>query len=348
LLAKYKGFYWLLIIILFLVGCSLQQDTQTPNGELVFTATPLPTATPADTLTPLSPVGVFLTPPEVDPNLVEELNPLIGGYIRAEGLRFQVLETMAPGDFLRDDFRLVVVLPPYPDLEALAQRAPDTKFLAVGFNDLDPLDNLSVLRFGGGDYDVQGFIAGYIAAMITTDWRVAVLSIQESEDALAAREGFWVGVKYFCGLCNPKYAPMGINYVYPKYIDLPVDASDLEIEANVNLLIDRAVNTFYIVPGAGDPKIYSMLISNNKLIIGPGSDFREEYRDFWVASLEYDLLQAIKEYWPEFLENQSGGEYIPPLLINDVNPDLLSQGKLQAVKSIQEEVSAGFIKTTSE
>ena len=347
-MVKYKQIYWLLLIILFLVGCSSPQDTQTPPGEPVFTETPVLTPTQADTPTPLSPVGVFLTPPESDPTLVDELNTLIGEYIRAEGLRFQVLETMAPGDFLADDFRYVVVLPPYPNLKALAQGAPDTKFLAVGFNDLDPLENLSILRFGGGDYGVQGFVAGYIAAIITTDWRVAVLSVQESDDALAAREGFRVGVKYFCGLCNPKYAPTGINYIYPKYIDLPVDASDLEIEANVNLLIDRAVNTFYIVPGAGDQKIYRMLISNNKLIIGPGSDFREEYRDNWVASLEYDLVQAFKEYWPEFLENQSGSEHIPPLLINDVNPDLLSQGKLQAVKSIQEEVSAGYIKTTFE
>jgi hypothetical protein len=346
-LTKFRGFYWLLIILLFLVGCSSQPDTETPTAEPVFKETPVLTATPAETSTPLSPVGVFLTPPEADPNLVKELNPLIGGYIRAEGLRFQVLETMALGDFLADDFRFVVVLPPYPDLETLAQGAPDTKFLAVGFNDLDPLNNLSVLRFER-DYDVQGFVAGYIAAMITTDWRVAVLSVQESEDALAAREGFRVGVKYFCGLCNPKYAPTGINYVYPKYIDLPVNPSDPEIEANVNLLIDRAVNTFYVVPGAGDQKIYRMLISNNKLIIGSGSDFREEYRDNWVASLEYDLVQAVKEYWPEFLENQSGSEYILPLLINDVNPDLLSQGKLQAVKSIQEEVSAGYIKTTFE
>ncbi len=347
-MARQKKYYWLFIIVFILVGCSLQPDTQTPSIEPNFTETPVPTATLADTPTPLSPVGVFLTPPESDPSLVEELNPLVGGYIRAEGLRFQVLETMAPGDFQTDDFQLVIVLPPYPDLETLAQGAPDTKFLAVGFNDLDPLDNLSVLRFGGGDFGVQGFAAGYIAAMITTDWRVAVLSVQESDDALAAREGFRVGVKYFCGLCNPKYAPTGIHYMYPKYIDLPVDPSDLDIEFNVNILIDRAVNTFYIVPGAGNQKIYQMLINNDKLIIGPGSDFREEYRDNWVASLEYDLVQAFKEYWPEFLENQSGSEHIPPLLINDVNPDLLSQGKLQAVKSILEEVSAGYIKTTFE
>ncbi|MCJ7718220.1 MAG: hypothetical protein MUO54_17100, partial [Anaerolineales bacterium] len=312
-----KRFYWLILILIFLAGCSSGQDTEVPTGELVPTEISLPTALPADTATPLSPVGVFITPQGSDPKLVEELNPLVGEYIKAEGLRYQVLEIMSVEDFQRDDFRLVIVLPPYPDLETLVQGAPATKFLAVGFNDIDPQENLSVLRFGGGNFDVQGFVAGYIAAMITTDWRVAVLSIQESEDALAAREGFRVGVKYFCGLCNPQYAPAGINYIYPKYIDLPVEATELEIEVNVNILIDRAVNTYYIVPGAGNEQIYRMLVNNNKLIIGPGIDFSEEYRDNWVASLEYDLVAAFNEIWPMFISTDTGIEHTPPLLFTD-------------------------------
>jgi len=343
-----KRFYWLILIFLILAGCSSGQDIEVPNGDLIATETSPPAAVPIDTPTPLAPVGLFLTPPGSDPNLVEELNPLVGEYIKAEGYRYQVLETMSVEDFQRDDFRLVVVLPPYPDLEALVLGAPGTKFLAVGFNDVDPLENLSVLRFGGGDYDVQGFIAGYIAAMITTDWRVAVLSVQESDDALAAREGFRVGVKYFCGLCNPKYAPTGINYIYPKYIDLPVGATDLEIEANVNLLIDRAVNTFYIAPGTGNENIYRMLINNNKLIIGPGADYNEEYRDNWVTSLEYDLVAAFNEIWPEFLITETGIEQIPPLLFTDINSELLSPGKLNLAEGILEEVSSGYIKTTFE
>ncbi|MEE9599572.1 MAG: hypothetical protein V3V66_03845 [Anaerolineales bacterium] len=343
-----KRFYWLILIFLILAGCSSGQDTEVPNGELIAIETSPPTAAPIDTSTPLSPVGVFLTPPGSDLNLVEELNPLVGEYIKAEGFRYQVLETMSVGDFQRDDFRLVIVLPPYPDLEALVLGAPGTKFLAVGFNDVDPLENLSVLRFGGGDYDVQGFIAGYIAAMITTDWRVAVLSVQESDDTLAAREGFRVGVKYFCGLCNPKYAPAGINYIYPKYIDLPVGATDLEIEANVNLLIDRAVNTYYIVPGAGHEIIYRLLINNDKLIIGPGSDYNEEYRDNWVTSLEYDQVAAFNEIWPMFLLTETGIEHIPPLLFTNVNGELLSPGKLNLAEGILEEVLIGYIKTTFE
>jgi hypothetical protein len=187
-----------------------------------------------------------------------------------------------------------------------------------------------------------------MAAMITTDWRVGVLSLQESEDALAAWEGFRVGVKYYCGLCNPKYAPIGINYVYPKYTDLPVDASDPEIEFNVNFLIDRVVNTFYVVPGVGTPKIYSMLIDNEKLIIGSGSDFKEEYRDYWVASLEFDLLASFQDFWPEFLAAETGIEGSPPLLITDINSDLLSPGKVRLVEDILEEVTSGYIQTSFE
>ena len=104
--------------------------------------------------------------------MIDELNPIIGSYIRDLGLRFQVLTNLTEDDFQQDEYQIVVVLAPFPDLQTLAESTPDTKFLAVGFNDLAPGENLSVLRSGGGDYDIQGFIAGYIAALITPDWRV--------------------------------------------------------------------------------------------------------------------------------------------------------------------------------
>ena len=344
---KKIGLYWLIAVFL-MAGCSFNAGPDTPGAEITATEELTLTEIPTETPISLPPVGVFLTPDGSDSDLVEELNPLFSAYIKEQGLRYQVLPNLSADDFETEDFQIVIVLPPFPDLETLAQQAPQTKFLAVGFNDLDPLENLSVLRSGGGAFDVQGFIAGYIAAMITTDWRVGVLSIQENENALAAREGFQVGVKYYCGLCNPKYAPTGINYIYPKYIDLPVDVTDLEVEANVNFLVDRAVNTYYIVPQLGKDQVYRMLVGYQKKMIGPGSDFREEYRDYWVASLEYDLVAALQEFWPEFITTEFGIEGTPPLLITDINPDLLSPGKLKMVESILDEVSNGYIGTSFE
>lgn len=345
---KYRAIYWLVLIAFLLTGCGTNTGETASPAEGTATAVSEPTSTPSDTPTPLSPVGVLLTPPGSDQNLVEDLNPIIGSYIRDLGLRFQVLINLSPDDFQHDDYRIVVVLAPFPDLQPLAESAPETKFLAIGFNDLVPSENLSVLRSGGGEYDIQGFIAGYIAALITPDWRVGALSVQENPDALAARDGFRTGVKYYCGLCNPKYAPTGINYLYPKFIDLPVDATDSQISANVDFMVDRAVNTFYIVPGVGTPQMYRMLVAYQKNIIGSGTDYLEEYKDNWVVSLEYDLITALEEFWPQFMEADTGLEHTPPLLLTDINYDLLSEGKVMLVEKILEEVSGGYIKTSYE
>jgi hypothetical protein len=340
---KGKILYWFLVIVIVLAGCSTGSETP---PEVIGTATASPTPQPTNTPTPLAPVGVFLTPEGSNPGLIEELGPLVGKYIKEEGLRYQILPNLTASDFQNEQYAIVVVIPPFPELTALAESAPDTKFLAIGFDGLNTGDNLSLLGSGGADFDIQGFIAGYIAAMITPDWRVGALSVQDDPNALAARNGFRTGVKYFCGLCNPKYAPTGINYLYPKFIDLPAGAADAEISVNIDILVDRFVNTFYIIPGVGTPQIYRKLIANEKNIIGSGIDYREEYRDFWVASLEYDLVNALVEFWPRFLETETGLEELPPLLITDVNPDLLSEGKLILVGKILEEVQAGFIKTS--
>jgi hypothetical protein len=147
-------------------------------------------------------------------------------------------------------------------------------------------------------------------------------------------------------LCNPKYAPTGINYIYPKYIDLPVDANDLQVNANIDFLVDRAVNTFYIVPGVGSQNIYRTLVGNQKLIIGSGSDYNDEYKDFWVVSLDYDLIESLHEIWPEFLLAEEGIEKTPPLLLNDINYELLSEGKLILVEKVLKDVTDGFINTS--
>jgi len=337
--------YWLLLGVLLLSGCSGNPETQVP-GDIEPVSSPVIEVKSTDTPAPLAPVGVLIIPAGDDQALADELNSVIGDYIRAEGLRFQVLTFLTEDDFAREDYQIVVALPPFPEITELAQNHPDTRFLAVGFNDIEPSSNLSVLRSGGGAYDIQGFAAGYIAAMITTDWRVGVLSVQENDDAQAAREGFRVGVKYYCGLCNPKYAPTGVNYVYPKYIDLPVDASDEDIYANIDLLVDRYVNTFYVVPGVGSQIIYRSLIGYEKLIIGSGSDFQEEYRDNWVVSLEYDLVSTLIETWPTFISTETGFIESPPLLLTDINYDLLSEGKVKQVYKILEELRAGFINTS--
>jgi len=337
-----------LILAILIGGCIGPLAQNTPTADLVELPTETIPPTPTDTPVPLAPVGVLLSSGDVDPNLSSELIPLIVEKIKAEGLRYQERQTMTVDDFSQDEYQMVVVLSPYPELQTLAAAAPGTKFLAVGFSDLDPALNLHVIQPGQDNFGVQGFIAGYIAAMITTDWRVGALAIQNFEGSTSAREGFVQGARYFCGLCNPKYAPTGVNYLYPKFIDLPEDATELEIQANVQLMLDRAVKTFYLAPGAGTPQILSQLAAGDVKIIASGGGYQEEFKNNWVATLDFDLVQSFEDYWPEFISSEEGGEYIPPLLITNVNSDLLSPGKLAAAQRIMSEVNSGLISTTQE
>jgi hypothetical protein len=65
-----------------------------------------------------------------------------------------------------------------------------------------------------------------------------------------------------------------------------------------------------------------------------------------VASLGYDLVTYLEDFWPRFLEADSGISDTPPLLLMDINPALLSEGKVKLVERMIQEVSSGLIKTS--
>lgn len=344
--------FWLirLMVLLPLSWAACSADSPAPTGTApveVQTAIPA-SATVAPSPTPSVPVGILLRPDGGEEYFGPESEAAIKAGIQEQGLRYQTRDTLRAVDFNEDEILYVVVLPPYPDLAELAASAPGTSFLGVGFDDLDPADNLSVIRSGKADLDIQGFVAGYISAMITPDWRVASVGLSGDQPSEAARQGFVVGVKYLCGLCLPKYAPTGPNYLYPKYVELSPEGTAGEHQAEIQVLLNRAVETIYVVPGTVDPELFDFLISSGVVLIGDGSDYRPEYSSQWAASLAFDFGGALADYLPEFFSGAVGDVIQVPLSIRDVNPDLLSPGKLNAAQSILEEVSAGWISTSQE
>ncbi|MEA2008447.1 MAG: hypothetical protein U9O54_04960, partial [Chloroflexota bacterium] len=216
-----------IVIASLVVGCVEAVPEASPVPPDVIQASSSPTAesspSPSTTATtaPL-PLGILLASPDADPGLVDDLRLLASTSAEEAGLRFQVRETLSEKDFQSDDLTWVVALPPLANLADLASIAPQTKFLAVGFSNLEATDNLGVIVPGNANLGQQGFLAGYIAAMITPDWRVGVISLAEDEAAAAAREGFIAGAIYFCGLCRPEYPPF---FEYPLFVELASGAS---------------------------------------------------------------------------------------------------------------------------
>jgi hypothetical protein len=318
-------------------GLAPATATNTPAPTVTLT----PTSTPKPTPTPLPPVGVFLAPAQADPEWVAEIQPLLSEWIPENGMRFQIRPSLSVDDLGKDDFEIIIALPPAPDLAGLISAAPDTRFLAVGVQDLDPAPNLTLIGGDGDRLDQQGFIAGFIAAVITPDWRTGVISVADSEEGQEARQGFITGVRYYCGLCLPTYPPF---LKYPLYVELLGSATEQEWQAAADFLIQRSVETIYVVPGAGNDQLLRYLARSEIKIIA-GVTPPAEAGDQWVASLRFSPLQVFQEAWPVFVSGQDGKVYPVPLSIMDVNPDLLSPGRQRLVEETLANLLDGFIDT---
>lgn len=331
-----------ILIAGLLVACNKAPATPTATPELVIipTATQEVLPTPTATQTPAPSLAVLLAGPGADMEQAGVLQTLLNDTITEADLHWQVRQQLTPAD-LTSAVRLVVALPPDPGLAALAAAAPETQFLAVGIPGLEPVANLSVVGAQGPRPDQQGFIAGYIAAMLTPDWRVGAITISDSAEGRAARSGFLNGAVFFCGLCNQSYPPF---YSYPRYVELPVSASSAEWQAAANHMIDYYVETVYVAPGAGDPIMLSTLAAAGINLIGSGTP-AEAIRPNWVISFNSDPLALVQQVLPEILAGQ-GEQNLPlPLEFTQINAELLTPGKQALAEQILADLLSGYIDT---
>jgi len=339
------------ILVLLLIGlvwltaaCSSPvisgAPTDTPPDEATQTATP---AAPA-TQTPTAAIGTIylVVGHDADPAMEAELQTLLQELAGNLGLRFQVRQELAEAEL--PSAPLVVVADPYPDLPALVSASPQTHFLAIGFPDIEPGTNLSVIKANAVPADQVGFIAGFMAATISADWRAAVITEVDSDIGETISVGFMNGVYYMCGLCRPVYPPFP-SAGYPLYVELQQDAGQTDWESAANYLEVWGVHTVYIQPSVASKGLYRVLAEAGINIIG-STAAPQEFSDNWVASLRYtDPIDTALELVPNLLANPDGQGIQLPLLVTDANPTWLSPGRQQSVEEMMVDLFDGFIGT---
>jgi hypothetical protein len=267
------------------------------------------------------------------------MQSLLSVWVPELGYRFQVRPSLSDTDFERDDFRLVVAFQPNQEIAAMVASQPDVQFLTIGIQGLEPEPNLTTIAADGNRLDHQGFVAGYTAAMLTPDWRVGVIGRSDSNETVAARQAFTTGVAFYCGLCLPSYPPW---YEYPLYFELAQDADTIAWRTAADFMIQRSVETVYVVPGAGDDAMLRHLADKGLNIIA-GRAPLPDIQDHWVASFRFDLMRTFVDSWPAFIDGSSTQAVTIPMQITDINPDLLSPGKQRLVEDILADVLAGYI-----
>jgi hypothetical protein len=258
----------------------------------------------------------------------------------AAGLEFQTRDALAAEE-LTLAIKVVVALPPDPGLAELAASAPQTRFLAIGISGIAAGDNLTSIDLEGGGADRQGFLAGYIAAITTPEWRVGALAVNDTPAGVAARQGFLNGVVFYCGLCRQTLPPY---YTYPMYVELPSSASPEEWQAAADTLINQAVQTVYLGPGAGDASLAAYLAQAGIHLIGDAPP-EAGVRQHWIATVNSDYLPAVRQAWTDLVAEKEGLQVLAPLEVSDINQALLSPGRQQRVEEFLADLKAGLIDT---
>jgi hypothetical protein len=317
----------------------------TPKATLTFTpspsASPTPIPTSTSTATAQPPVAVLLASPQADQNWVNTLQTALNSIVVGAGLRWQVRQQLSQAD-LRPELRLVVAVPPDPGIGELLAAAPDTQFLALGIQGLQPAQNLTILD-ESRRMDQEGFVAGFIAAMLSDDWRVGVISVSDTVEGKSARTGFLNGVVYFCGLCRPAHPPF---YEYPLYIELPAAATSPEWQEAANYMVDHFAQTVYVYPGAGDENMLSILASAKINIISSGEPTQAD-KEAWIVSLTMDPLPLIQNEVSGLLDGSvQGGQLLTvPIQFTQINPTVFTPGKQRFAQQVLDDLQAGFIDT---
>ena len=323
------------VFIILLTSCG--------GSSVEFTPTPLPTDTPIPsptlTPTPATPLAILVLPSDMDQAINELYQTTVYDLAQQAGFRFQVRNSLSEID-LEPDLRVVVALAPDPGpgIVALASAAPQTQFLAINIPDLSAGANISVLA-DTVQNDIIAFMAGYIGAMITDDYRIGMIYPDQNQGALSALNAYTNGKAYFCGICQPFYY---LTYGFPQAISIPVTEPIENYSVYSNYLIqDREVEFIYLYSDITSLELQAYV--GNSGAVQVGSAPQGSVPLYWAASLSPDTIGAIQAAWPTLVAGQ-GGQFIQsPLVLQDVDPSLFGPGKQAQAEQVLRDLLAGRI-----
>jgi len=321
------------LLTITLAACSLGAPEVTPTPAPTDTPVPTPTLT----ATPSTPLAILVIPPDLDQATSDLYQKTVYDLAQQSGFRYQVRNTLSEQD-LEPDLRVVIALPPDPGpgIAALAAAASQTQFLAVNIPGLTAGGNVSVLA-NDANTDIVAFMAGYIGAMITNEYRIGMVIPKGNQDALNALDAFTNGMAYFCGICRQFYY---LPYSFPQSIEIPAeDPPEAHGYYPVYLMQQREVDFIYVYPDLATPELLTYIGASGGVQFGTAPAGAKPI--YWAGSISSDVVGAIQTAWPGLASGQGGQIVQSPLTLTDADPNLFSPGKQAKAAQALDDLLAG-------
>jgi len=338
---KHKIFlvFILLSVVAILSSCTKQTSTldSSPITETIPTETVIETEKPTEVI----PARVILVAPlGADPMLLPGVQELLSSLSQEAGLVL-VTQEMLTNEPWKEPVSIVITMEGVSNLSELVNAHPDVQFLSLQDPGSLQAPNLSVISKTAEDLQKQSFLAGYMAAVVTPDYRIGVLTTGGDEVGQIVSDSFFIGAQYFCGLCNSRFGP--IEY-YPKVAIVSDVTSAQSWQAAVDLLLSRAVSTVYIQPGVINPDLVNYLFQNNVKVISPVSMSEFAANENWLGTINFDPLPGIQMLWPDLLAGKGGSSVAFSMQLIDTSSGLISQGRMNLILYTMDELMNGYIK----
>lgn len=201
-------------------------------------------------------------------------------------------------------------------------------------------EGVTVIGPDGLRRDRSAFLAGYAAAVLSDNYRVAVVSA-EGVSPSGSATAFLNGARYYCGLCRAAYPPFAD---YPASVRLAGTPDDGDVAAALQQLEELEVGTVYLAPGLENGLLPGALAEGGIQMLGqkrPDGIPQEA----WIASIRPAPELALQDLWADVSRGASSGSVPIPIAVTERNRDRFSDARYRLVEEVIRDLVAGYIAT---
>ena len=157
-------------------------------------------------------------------------------------LALTVVNSLTP-DQLTENVKVVVGFGAGTDLGRSGTRCAGSPIRAIDQPNVVPGANLNVIGDPLVEEERQSFMGGYLAALVTRDYKVAGLIPSDIPLTTEAQNAYETGARFYCGLCKSQYPPYNS---YPQLYTLPLGSDVTALQNAVATLSDLGVQVVYV------------------------------------------------------------------------------------------------------
>ncbi len=219
-----KVFFSLFLsIILILTACAVKNPTQTfPNSTQTAQVTPtklaiIPTATPIEISQPRK--LMLITNDGFNSYEMQSIKTSLNDYAQSIGSELEIT-TSFEIDLIKSS-QLVAMINPEDSWLEDASQLTDIVFIVFSDKSLELANNSFQIKTLSSEFY---FLAGYVSAVASEDWRVGALLSNGSINNSSTSQLFSNGMHFLCGLCFPVYTPL-VSFPVTANLGLPSDIS---------------------------------------------------------------------------------------------------------------------------